>query len=41
MNNCKILLIDNPSEIILMEEVISCLSLPIDLRCCGSLSEAI
>lgn len=41
MNNCKILLIDSPSEIILMEEVISCLLLPIALRCCSSLSEAI
>ncbi|MGE5620987.1 MAG: hypothetical protein ACM3U0_00305 [archaeon] len=41
MNNCKILLIDSPPEIILMEEVLGCLSLPIDLRCCSSLSEAI
>lgn len=41
MNNCKILLIDSPSEIILLKEVISCLSLAIDLKCCSSLSEAI
>lgn len=41
MNNCKILLIDSQQEIILMEEVLNCHSLPIDLRCCSSLSEAI
>lgn len=41
MNNCKILLIDSPQEIILMEEVLSCLLLPIDLRFCSSISEAI
>lgn len=41
LNNCKILLIDSPAETILMEEVLNCLSLPISLRCCSSLSEAI
>lgn len=40
MNNCKILLIDSPSEINLIKESLTCTPLAFELICCSSIPES-
>lgn len=41
MNNCKILLIDSPTYITLLNESISHLSLPLNIQCFSSVADAV